>query len=146
MSIIGHNYYHFWKATTLTFDLDLSERHNTYIHQHDRSSNYYHLLKGSALTTTNMIGTQTTIICGKAQHSHPPTWYELKQLPSLERLSTYNHQHGTNSNYYHLWKGSTLTITSMVGTKNTIIYEMAQHLYLSTWEHIPQSHQKGSQS
>ena len=51
------------------------ERHITHIHQHDRTHTYYHLWKGSALTSTSMVG-----------HA-----------------------------YYHLWKGTTLTITIMVG-------------------------------
>ena len=65
---------------TLTYDhvgtnpIIISERPSTHIHQRDRNSKYYHLWKGSTLTTTNMIGTQTTIIYGKAQHSHPPAW------------------------------------------------------------------------
>ena len=154
------NYYHLWNGTALTTDsmvwtqtttiwgkaqhlqpiawceLKLPpsvKRHSTYSHQHDANSNYHHLWNGPALTTTSMIGTQTTIICGMAQHLQPSAWCELKLPPSEERLSTYNHQHGANSNYHHLWKCTALIVTSMMRTQTTIICEMAQHLQRPTW-------------
>ena len=64
----------------------ISKRPSTHIHQHDRNSNYYHLWNGSALTTTSIIGTQTTIICGRATTL---TYEYVGTHPSvtLERLS-----------------------------------------------------------
>ena len=88
------------------------ERPNTYIHQHDTTQllsfmkrhnttftsmighTYYHLWKGSALTTASMIG-----------HNY----YHLWKGTTLTSTSMVGHT------YYHLWKGTALTITSMVG-------------------------------
>ena len=67
-SMIGHNYYHLWKGTALTSNLDSSERHNTYIHQHDRTQ----LLSSVKSHDT---------------HIHKPSRTHL--LPSVERHCTY---------------------------------------------------------
>ena len=62
---------------------------------------YYHLWKGTSLTTTSMIG---------------HTYYHLWKGTTLTITSMIGHT------YYHLWKGSALT-SDHVGANLTVILE-----------------------
>ena len=97
-SMIGHNYYHMWKGTALTSDLDSSERHNTYIHQHDRTQ----LLSSVKRNSTHI----WPWLVRKAQHSHLTL--------TRQKGTTFTFTNMIVHSYYHLWKGTTLTSTNMI--------------------------------
>ena len=103
-----------WLALTSNYERNtsniMSERHNTYIHQHDSTQ----LLSSVKRLSTHIwpwlvrkeqhshppvFQYTTTIICGKEQQSHPPAWQYTTTIICGKEQHLYSTMRGTNPAY-----------------------------------------------